>query len=238
MTPITDIQDKQASVDDERSDRGEHTHVLTNQSVTHNTDPVFVRFSESGKGHLISFKEGVGEWMVKFDEVRDRSDITYLINEGYLHPEARAMSQFRFQWFGTVNYWSQSMRSNSPHAQSKRSAYLRFLLSKLRIELGLRGKDFDFFASEEFGAGGRPHHHFLVGFHKPLPKDLLPLEDHLRTLARTLHQEHDLPLVEDIVVDQISNLSGSVAYVCKKERHRSFKHFMFSSTLIPSSSSS
>jgi len=204
-----------------------------------NDDPIFLKFQNYGKEYLISYKSGNKEWLLNFNEIRDVSDIMFLISQNLIHPECYTLSQFRYQLFGTVNYWDKSLQGNTPRSIQLRKKYILSLLSRIRIDLNIKGKDFMYVVGEEFGIDCRPHHHFLIGFNSGEDFERVKGTNGVRNLdyiftevADKLHNVYQFPMVKDIQVDVIKNSLGMMGYVCKKEKHYPFKQFYISKSLL------
>lgn len=175
------------------------------------------------------------DW-VSYEKIRDRDDVEFLVKNNHVHPEAVGLVVYQYQIAGTINYGPLRLRSDSDRGETAREEVIRKLMNRFRIALNIRGKDFIWIATTEYGYGNRPHGHFLISFDKTSESFSIPEVDTIKTVLNAclfdLAKETEDPCIGDMEITPVTNSMGACSYLCKKEYRRPFKAFYFSTGLI------
>ncbi len=168
---------------------------------------------------------------VLFDQIRSEKHLDLLIKDDRVHPEAHGLIDRSYQIAGTINYGPLRFRKDSEASEHQRESVLRQLMSRIRIALNLRGKDFFWVASTEFGYGNRPHGHFLISFSRQ-PANIAGVIAEVREAFAELAKDLAETTLGDLQLSEVSNSIGAVAYLCKEEYGHRFKTFYYSTSLV------
>jgi hypothetical protein len=173
---------------------------------------------------------GEGRKRCAFDKIASHRQLELLVKADRIHPEAFALSRYNFELFGTINYGPIRYRQDSPQSEKIRDELLRQLMGRVRIALNLRGRDFWWVSSTEYGYENRVHGHFLIGLKTKVVTEFLSILFN-RSLG-DLTQVNGDPLIGTLHLEPITNSMGAVAYLCKEEFQRPMKHFIYSSSIL------
>lgn len=171
-----------------------------------------------------------------YGRISSREDVEYLVRTNHLHPEAVGLVAYRYPIAGTINYGPVSLRADSITGEAGREQTIRKLLNRFRVTLGLRGRDFIWAATTEFGYENRPHGHFLVSFDRVTSPTKVPSYTTccglIPSILNDLAVESGEPSLGTVIVEPVTNSPGAVAYLCKEEFRRSDKAFYYSTGLV------
>jgi hypothetical protein len=156
-----------------------------------------------------------------------------MVKDDRVHPEALGLSRYSFELAGAINFGPLRFRSDSSNGEKLREELLRKFMGRIRIALGISGKQFRWVATTEYGYENRPHCHFLVGLPQSLaqtPYTVLELQSEIK--FTDLAGDYGEATLGDLKLTPISSHFGAVAYLCKEEYHRPNKDFYYSRSLI------
>lgn len=186
--------------------------------------------------HLFIRDQSFNRDRVSYERIRGKEDVEFLVKSNHIHPESVGLVSHAYQIAGTINYGPVSLRADSITGETKREQTIRSLMNYLRVRLGLRGKDFIWVATTEYGYQNRPHGHFLVSFDGVTDPAKIPSFDTCSTLLSSILNDLALesgePCLGTLVVEPVTNSPGAVAYLCKEEYRRPDKVFYYSTGLI------
>jgi len=167
-----------------------------------------------------------------YHRITTLDQLSLLIKEDRIHPEALGLSRFNFHLAGTLNYGPIRFRGDNPQSENNREQLIRKLMSRVRVGLGLRGKQFHWVAATEYGYENRIHSHFLLnlGVKSSLPSSvhITQVESAFGNLAKEMNEQ----VLGTLHLSPITNSIGAVGYLCKEEYRRPMKHFIYSQSLV------
>ena len=210
---------------------------LANFVDTPSNSAIDLLLADLDRDLFIKDETGERERLV-YDKIKSPGDLDFLIGVNRIHPEAAGLARFNYKLAGTINYGPLRLRAASARGESEREQMIRKLMGRFRRALNLRGKDFIWTATTEYGYGNRPHGHFLISFDEVYPSLVGSLtfptcEAVLNSCLSDLAKETNDACLGDLVLESVSNSLGAVAYLSKEEYGRGHKAFYYSTALIP-----
>jgi hypothetical protein len=167
-----------------------------------------------------------------YHRITTLDQLSLFIKEDRIHPEALGLSRFNFHLAGTLNYGPIRFRGDNPQSENNREQLIRKLMSRVRVGLGLRGKQFHWVATTEYGYENRIHSHFLLnlGVKASLPSSvhITQVESAFGDLAKEMNEE----VLGTLHLSPITHSIGAVAYLCKEEYRRPMKYFIYSQSIV------
>jgi len=164
--------------------------------------------------------------------ITSEKQLELLVNENRLHPEVFGLKNYEFQLAGTINYGPIRFRNDTTQSEGLRDDLIRQLMGRVRVGLGLRGKDIFWVATTEYGYENRIHTHFLVGI---AGRALVPTAALTQATDRaftSLSAHFNESQLGTLHLNKVTNPLGAISYLCKEEYRRPMKHFIFSKTII------
>lgn len=191
---------------------------------------------EERAAHLFIKDHDFNRDRLVYERISSREDVEYLVKTNHIHPEAVGLVAYRYQIAGTINYGPVGLRADSITGEAGREQTIRKLLNRFRVTLGLRGGDFIWAATTEYGYENRPHGHFLISFDHVTSPMKVPSYTTccglIPSILNDLAVESGEPSLGTVIVEPVTNSPGAVAYLSKEEYRRPHKAFYYSTGLV------
>jgi hypothetical protein len=168
---------------------------------------------------------------IVWEKVTTSEQLEFLVHNNIVHPEVIGLNQYNWTLFGTIQYGPVKYRLDTDRSESSRESVLRQLMSRIRVLLNIRGKDFKWVGCTEYGYENRPHSHFLIS----LPNTYLDKPNLIEVIQANFTQLGinlgEKTLGSLVIIPTIQS-TGSIAYICKEEYRRTFKRFYYSTCFV------